>query len=252
MVTPTSTALPGTPSGAPTPPGAPKPVASGPAPTPPPGLPASRPAIPAVARHGGLAGGRPRLDGLVPGSPEALEADRRKSTARQQEYRDKKRRENPPSLPPSLPATGAGAPSQGQAQAGTQGGDPASALAEILAWVPEDFQEIVSELIGTIEQARVAKKNGLALESKLPPKMVKMIDDDARWDEATKKTLAIMLPKLIAKYANMTGISAEWKLECICGVCLIRLWRKDTGTDALLKQLIEQNKQLLEKPPAKP
>lgn len=112
--------------------------------------------------------------------------------------------------------------------------------------MPDDFQEIVDEVIATIEQARVKKRLGLAIEAKLSADLLKKIEADSRWDAATKKVLALRLPRLIAKYANMTGLSAEWKDEVICALCFLRIWNKENASDELLRTIIEQNKQILE------
>src|SRR5579862_2754249 len=54
-----------------------------------------------VPLYGGNRGGKKRRDGLVPGSPEALEADRKADRDRKQQERDSKRRLAPQ---PALPA----------------------------------------------------------------------------------------------------------------------------------------------------
>src|SRR5579872_2301004 len=69
-----------------------------------------------AAKHGGLRGGKKRDDGLVPGSPEALEADKKKDAERKRKEREEaKRATDPAPIPP------VGSP---QAQAGAVGAVP--------------------------------------------------------------------------------------------------------------------------------
>src|SRR5581483_9808460 len=64
-----------------------------------PGDPRNTPHAAATAvKHGGLKGGRRRDDGLVPGSKEAVAADRERDAERKRRERDA-RRGDPPALP---------------------------------------------------------------------------------------------------------------------------------------------------------
>ena len=80
----------------------PSPVASPPSATEAATVPRSDSAVVTVPKFGGLRGGKPRTDGLVPGSPEAAVADRDRDARRKRERRVKAPEPAPlPSHPPN-------------------------------------------------------------------------------------------------------------------------------------------------------
>src|SRR5439155_22316338 len=56
-------------------------------------------AVATVPRFGGLRGGKPRTDGLIPGSPEAAAADRERDARRKRQRRDTVKPPEPAPLP---------------------------------------------------------------------------------------------------------------------------------------------------------
>src|SRR5258707_9089158 len=84
-----------------------QPVASGSAGNKPAAPPTAVSAAASAPLFGGNRGGKKRLDGLAPGSPEAIEADRKKDAERKRTRREAVQRV---AEPPPLPSAGAPAP----------------------------------------------------------------------------------------------------------------------------------------------
>lgn len=218
----------------------------------------SSPAVsppPRPAAFGGNATGRPRQDGFAPGSEEAKAADREKERLKKQRQRAKARALNPPVLPSRVAPPAPPVAGQTQAPVAPQivgAVSPSAPAVDFIAWTPDDFKEIVAELVPTVEQQRVKKLTEKAAKAKLPAELLREVEKDSRWDETTKKTLNLCVPPLAAKYANMSGVSATWKHEGIFALCLIRIMRKDAALHEKLDKLILQNAELLKKSGSEP
>jgi hypothetical protein len=170
------------------------------------------------------------------------------AAARKARFRARVRAENPPvlysknvaPLPPGANPAGPQAPLE-------NGGAIVAPVVplDFIAWSPEDFREIISELIPAAEQQFVKGVTERAVKSKLAPDLLKDIERESRWDEPTKVALTKSLPALSAKYLNMTGVSAAYKNEGILALCLVRLWRKKGSLESRLDKIIAQNEALL-------
>ena len=148
--------LPGTDSGTPPAKNDPAPVAGGTVQTPAANVGSGNSPKPRVELFGGLRGGRKRKDGLVPGSPEALAADREKDAARKREARERDRLANPDVIPSALPssAPATAAPAQ---NAAAPPADNLGALAvpesfEAISWHSKDVEPLVNELVELTEE----------------------------------------------------------------------------------------------------
>lgn len=193
----------GTPPGGPAPP----PVAgnghANPPGNPPPAVSAGALAPP----FGGLKGGRTRKDGLVPGSPEALEADRKKDAARKRKQRA--------ADPPPLPSAGPGAPAGVPAAPGGVAPVPGLAPDAPIPWDPQALTPLFEQLVPTLEDLSVQQIAGKAQEAKLPAELVKEIEHDAKWSDLAKKGLIMSGPKVSAKWLNKFGVPSGSQDEII-------------------------------------
>ncbi len=122
---------------------------------------------------GGYRGGRKRKDGLVPGSPEALAADREKDRLRKERQRE---REGAAAEPPPLPGVaGAAPPPPGAVDPGAASGEPQS-----LPWESKLLEPLFAQLLPSLESLSVNQIAGKAAKAKLPGALVTEIERDAR------------------------------------------------------------------------
>jgi hypothetical protein len=170
-------------------------------------------------QFGGLRGGRKRRDGLVPGSPEALEADRKKDADRKKSERASTRPKEPKPDPPPIPS----ANSQAQTQAGNLDILPLGEGAPPVPWKAEDIRPLSDELIDTTDAACSKQIHDKAAKALLPAVLVDEITTDAAWDPKAKVALKQSAPELAAKWLNKTGISAEYKHELITASAVVRI-----------------------------
>lgn len=190
-----------------------------------------------VPLYGGLKGGRKREDGLVPGSPEAAEADRKKEAQRKRDERAAAALASQPARLPAkvgivqnqLPATGDSAASG----AGVQ-------VVQIVPWTAEIVKPFTSELIPVAELVDV---NGIIEKAKaanLPAALVKEIEKGAQWPAVAKKNLDIALPRLSAKWLNRTGLSAEYADEVAVGSAFLMIVTSRNALAARIDKFAEQ------------
>lgn len=165
---------------------------------------------------GGLRGGRKRLDGLVPGSPEAIEADKKKERERKAKYRAQLKIEDPPALPSALPVV-EGAP---QTVGLPQGAVPAVVVSGAVPWVASKLGPLFRRLISTAEKVLSYQITSRARKASLPSGLVKEIEIEAKWSDMSKEALQEALPELAAKYLNKTGISAEYQPEIVAAIAV--------------------------------
>ncbi len=236
------------PTGASTAPPTPAPVAS-PAPAGPPPTVAPQPGAAATAPlFGGLRGGRARKDGLIPGSPEAVEADRKKD-------RERKARQRV-ALPPPLPSVHPGANDPGAALADGQGSLPGLAPDgegnPPLPWRKETLKPIFDQLIPCLEELAVTHVSTEAAKLPIPGEMVKEIEADAAWPKPAKEALLFSAPELAAKYLNKTGISAENAPEVVCGTALAGIIMSHIMLFRRMRQLVVANNVARQPPETKP
>ncbi len=224
-------------------------AAPGPAPAAP--NPAAGPsAAQSVPRFGGLRSGRPRKDGLVPGSPAALAADREKERVRKNAYRARTRVEDPPALPAAgarlvgaPPTAPAGPPGSGLAPLGADGAAP-------VPWDAATLKPLFEQLLPSVEQMTITRLTGRAAKGGLPGDVLKAIEDDARWSQPTKTALLLSGPQVTAKWLNKSGLSAENQPEVVFTTAVCSLVVSQMLLGAKLDKLIAETKKAPE--PAKP
>lgn len=160
---------------------------------------------------GGLRGGHGRKDGLIPGSPEAREADRKKDRLRKQRQRNggvATAQPDPPALRSAVEGEAQAAPGALAVSPGVEGAPP-------LAWDAKMLAPLFEQLIPTIEDLTVHQVAVKAAKCRLPPEIVREIEADAKWSAPAKKALELSAPQVAARLLNKTGISAENQPEVI-------------------------------------
>lgn len=213
------------------------PVASANAPVQSPDLAATPSAKATVPKYGGLRGGKARDDGLVPGSPEAAEADRKKDAERKRQARADAAAAVKPAPLPSRLGDQLSTPDS-SAVAGT-----AVAARPFVPWSVEIVKPFTDQLTPTAETVYVGRISERATKANLPGQLTKEISKDARWPEAAKNTLAQALPQFFAKWLNKTGISAENAPEVAIATAIAAIWAQHNSITSRLDKLIEQREE---------
>jgi hypothetical protein len=212
-----------------------------------PGGPGQVPAAGAAAKEtapkfGGLRGGKKREDGLVPGSAEAAQADRKKDRDRKKRERDA--RQEPPPLP-SASQTMDGPSSTTTGGLGTLPGTP---VAPVVPWDASTLQPAVEIFLPAAEELMVNQIASRAAKARLPGDIVKEIEAEAKWSASAKKGLEVSTAQVAAKWLNKAGISAEYQPEVTFLTALGRV----LGGHALLLRRLDKLIALANVQPAKP
>ena len=169
-----------------------------------------------ATQFGGLSGGKKRQDGLVPGSPEALEANRKKDRLRKKA----ERAADPPPLP-SATQTMAGTPSTASGGLGTL---PGPEVQPVVPWDASAVQPIVEQFLPAAEELMVKQITDRAVRSRRTPEIVKAIEADAKWYEPAKKALNQNAAAVTAKWLNKLGVSSEYQAELALMTALSRIF----------------------------
>jgi len=198
-----------------------------------------------VPQYGGLRSGRRRADGLIPGSPEAIEADRRKARERMARLRARRRKQQDPPPLPSVAAAvdelDAPAPRAGHATPHSGMGDAAPGPVDqdqVQPWQPEALQPLCDQLLAAVEEGRLSAFLARCHEAGLSQSLIKEIEADARFPRAAKVLLSRSLPRLAAKYLNKAGLSSEWEDEVAVISGVIILVQHDRRLSTRLQELI--------------
>jgi hypothetical protein len=210
-----------------------------------------------IPLYGGLRGGRSRRDGLIPGSPEAADADKLYERLRKwhkrhpgQSHPDDKKY---PAVPrPLRPATveREQAPLPGMVE--TDAALPASASspglvvdsadAPLVPWTGDDVQDLADEAVSIFEEVRQSSREGKARAAKLPETLVAEIKRDSAIHPRIKQKLAQSGARLSAKYLNKTGISSEHKDEVVFGSAVLALLASEVRLNRRLALVIAESK----------
>ena len=190
-------------------------------------------AVATVPRFGGLRGGKPRTDGLVPGSPEAAAADRERDKRRKQEKRSK-RSKTPEPAP--LPSQG---PSPDPTPVAGEIVQPGVAPVSFVPWDAQTLKPLFDQLIPTVEDLHVDHLTGMAEEAKLPVEIVKVIGRDARWPGPARKAIELSAPQVASKWLNKSGISAENQPEVVLGTAIVSIAVSHRKLSLKLEKLLQ-------------
>jgi len=213
-----------------------------------PGLAPSGVSTPAsVKLFGGNRGGRKRADGLAPGSPEAVEADKKKDRERKQASRTLV---EPPPLPSAAQSSAGQATTPGS---GVLPGPGAESVEAPIPWDPEVLRPMVEEAVSAMEEKRVSDFSELASQAALGADLVREIEKDAHYHPAFKKTVNSSTPRVLAKWLNRSPISGKYSDEAMLGAAAVMLWFQGRSITSRLEKLIEERKKAAEPlPPSAP
>lgn len=107
-------------------------------------------------------------------------------------------------------------------------------------WQPEALAGVVDEIIEAAEEGRVSGYIARCAEAGLGPKLASEIEKDARFPKVAKALLKRAIPRLIAKWLNKAGLSAEWEDEISVMTALILIvkhnWQVSTKFDKLIEE----------------
>lgn len=206
------------------------PVAPVSAPNPPGAAPAGNAAALAV-KFGGNKGGRPRKDGLVPGSAEAILADRDKDAARKRDNRAQAR-----TLLALSQAQSPAGPADGRAGPGTApvpGQNPHP-------WDPGLVAPVFEQVLPALEKFLSARLAAKASRAKLPGDLVKEIEKDAAFPAPAKAAIVTTGPICVAKWLNRSGIGAENAPEVILATAVASIAASQFMLAARLDNLVKE------------
>jgi hypothetical protein len=198
---------------------------------------ASTSALDTVPQFSGLRGGKPRKDGLVPGSTEAAAADRDRDRRRKETDRKSK-----PHEPAPLPSMGA--PMAGPATTPVAGevAQPGVATVSFVPWDAQTLKPLFDQLLPTVEDMHVDHLTGMAEQAKCSAEIVKEIGKDARWPGPSRKAIEVSAPQVAAKWLNKSGISAENQPEVVLGTAIVSIVIAHRKLSLKLAKLLEVRK----------
>lgn len=193
-------------------------------------------AVAGAPLFGGLRGGRPRKDGLIPGSDEAREADRLKDAERKRKARAAA---PPPPLPPAEPALDAPPAEADGGPVLRGGGELPLDAAPPPDWAAEDLQSATNQLVAMLEDIDVRHIEDKCKSANLDGALVAEIVKDARWNASAKKSVAGGGAPILAKVLNKLHVpkGAKPVLDFIPGLGLILAERHQLNKrlDALIE-----------------
>ena len=216
--------------------GAPPTVAPRPPVVAPGGSPPGIPVAPATASAPKKAGGRPRKDGLPPGSPEADAANKKYDSERHKLARETAATVAEPPALPSAFAPGAGPGPATAPPLSVDGGDQAPPP---VPWQAETLTGLVDELIEAAEENRVGSYIAKCAEAGLTPKLCKDIEADAHFPKVAKTLLKHSIPRLAAKWLNRACLSSEWQEEISVLTAIILIVKQQAKVNARFEELIQ-------------
>lgn len=219
------------------------PVAAGGQPGPAPVRPVGPDAASLAAKHGGNRGGRPRKDGLVPGSVEAVKADRERDQTRKRLDRARARATLAGAVDRRLPAAPAPGPSQIPAPADSAAGVP---------WDTGVLQPIFEQLLPALEKWNTEKIIVKAGKLSPPPELLAEIRRDAAWPGPARIALASSGPHCLAKWLNQLGVGAENAPEIIFGTAVASIVASQITLHSKLDRIIAAQRQVKDAPTPKP
>lgn len=208
------------------------------------GLVAPAPAAPGVIRFGGNKGGRPRKDGLTPGSPEAIAADRDADAKRKREARAaasaQRMATNPPRLAP-LASPVANTPAQ---TIPVVDGPPVDAPVN---WLASDFNQVAVDSIELADLWNIQRHVKRRLDGKLPHSIVAATADEVGFPAKSKQSLQSSSPAGLAWAFNALGVPVAFKPFVSTFPALTYLVLRDFSIMAKEDKLIAEEKERREK-----
>ena len=205
-----------------------------------PGSPGGKnPVPPAKKLFGGNVGKKQRADGLAPGSPEALQADRDADAKRKRDARAAARAAEPPAALPAVPPPAV--ESLGSTPAPAADALGTGAALPVAGWAAQDFRECAGELIELAESWRVDEHTKNALAGKLPAVVVEKIKGRASFPAGSKRSLRESSPETLARMFNALSVPTMFKPYVSAFPALVYIVVRDLQTGAEIKRLVKEN-----------
>lgn len=178
---------------------------------------------------GGNVGRKPRADGLKPGSPEAIEADRKRDADRKRRERAEKRAAT---APPVLPAATAPLPLDPPAPGAPvdipqDGGAVAPAPDPVGGWTAEDFTYAAPELVELAEMWRVNQRTKEAVDYGFPRPVVEEYAKRTAFPPKAKASLSKSSAPVLADLFNTLKLPLKLKPAVATFPALVFLIARD-------------------------
>jgi len=193
-----------------------------------------------VARLNGLRGGRPRKDGLIPGSPEAKERDNKDAKDRMQRLRDNRRASTLPPLP-AAPTPEPGQPPSATNPAQTIPVDFAGGVpAPVIGWTPADLQPVVENAIAVGEEWDALDNRKILEPLGLDAAAQSRILSPTRWPQSAKLGLQKGGAESLSEIFNITGVPTGIKKHLLSLPAAAYLFQHIKESKGELKKLVAE------------
>lgn len=111
-----------------------------------------------------------------------------------------------------------------------------------MPWQPDTLSGIVEELLAAAEQNRVGAFLARCQEAKITGKLLQEIERDAQFPKGAKVLLKQSIPRVIAKYLNKAGVSAEYQDELAIITALLLIVQNNRSMNKRFDEVIEAQK----------
>jgi hypothetical protein len=177
-------------------------------------------------------GGRPRLDGKSPGTPEAKAADLERDRLRKKEERG--------TLEPApLPSTAAPPLGQRPPPIDNVVSDPLNAVGSIeVPWTGEDFRQYIDEALSGAEEARVETRKLQAMAAGFSDGRIKEFAADARYPASSKRMIGLASSNGLARIFNKVRFSKDYGEGALAVLAVGMLIVKNKRSDARFKRAV--------------
>ena len=182
------------------------------------------------------------MDGLKPGTPEAVQADKDKDAARKRAARIEASAARAPAPLPSMPSPSVNIPqpqSPGQpvpAPLAAPGVEPQ------FQWTAKDVEKITRELIELTEELSSKQISKRLIKARLPSDVVREIENDAKWAKRAKDMIEEGGAELFAVLLNKSGVAPEFRPYILLSIGTMEIAVNHLRILKRLDQLIAMNK----------
>lgn len=156
--------------------------------------------------------GKPRKDNLTPGSPEALEADRKKARDQKAAQRARIKATQPVAPLPSRPVTPLAAQTQHQIPAQETNGMAPMPLedVQVVPWTAQDCSPALQDTLEILEEADKIAIEGKLKKANLSPENAREIMEDVPWPERSKQSISRRGGSALARVLNWMGVDSKY------------------------------------------
>ena len=139
-------------------------------------------------KHGGNPTGRPTKDGLVPGTPEYVEARRKADAERKQINRAQERAADPPPIPSAVSPPPAPVGVVGPVPIPGQPGLAGPATPPPIPWTAADLKQICEQIVGSLEEFDTGAILAAAEKAGMPKEVLLEVEKDSAWPKLAAKS----------------------------------------------------------------